>query len=366
LSEALNSNPYYRNDALAAAAWAEITRNAPDPWEMLDDRRVPVGHRRALVALLDLINRYRPAWAFPLPPVAPMAEWADRIMRGESETIIDWQFAIAESLHHTLTKQDQDFGDKLYRFYQKVLVMAPDLIRARVMLLLAQGHPDGRFRILDDIGLLREALADPHMTSSVLYLSGRHPSLAATLSTEFLEVFSSPSSVNLDPHLRFYTAAFPAAEIARRALAWDRANHPACLSWLLVLMADPRYGALRNTLCEQLPTWYRDHPDVRRRYWQLAAQCPELDLVERVGLRLALDDPSFLVYLVRVHVPEALPVLVDHFRRNYPMIVRGDGGLEVVQALDHFRESEIRASGGLTDTEWSTFRDIRARLQQVG
>lgn len=365
-ADALANNPYHRDDTLAAAAWAEITQAAPDPWRLLDDSRVPVGHRRAVVALLDSIIRDMPAWAFPLQPVARLQGWADRIMRGESESIIDWQFAISASMHHAVLKQDAEFGDRLYRFYQKVLVMAPDLIRARVVLLLAQGHPDGRYRILDDIGLLREALVEPHTTSAFLYLAGRHPSLARTFAVELLEVFSSPGSLNLDPHLRFYASAFPVEEITRRALGWDREGQPACRSWLLALMADPRNGALRNALHEELPAWYRDHPAIRTRYWQLAAQCPELDLLSRVSLRVALDDPSFLAYLVRVRVPESLPFLLEQFRHHKTMIVRGDGAMDIVQALGHFLESEIRKpGGGLTDIEWMTYQDVRKRMGPV-
>jgi hypothetical protein len=365
LSEALAVNPYYRNDTLAAAAWAEIAERAQDPWMVVDDRRVPAAHRRAVVSLLDLVSRYRPAWAFPHPPVAPMLEWADRIMRGESEAIMDWQFAVSESLHTAFAEQDRAFGDRLYRFYQKVLVMAPDLIRARIMLLLVRGHPDGSYRIRGDIGLLREALGDPHTTSSVLYLAGRDPGLAKELGEEILHVFSHPGTVNLDPHLTFYTTAFPVEEITRRAIAWDVTIFPAGRIWVLGLMADPRYMALRDALRENLPAWYREFPETRLRYWRLAAQRPELDLFAMIGLDEALSDPSFLAYLARVRVPAALPFLIRSFRQNYQMIIRGDGGWDIVQALGRFKESEIRGFGELTDVEWAAYRGICATLSHI-
>jgi hypothetical protein len=319
-----------------------------------------------VVSLLDLVSRYRPAWAFPHPPVAPLLEWADRVMRGESEAIIDWQFAVSESLHTALAEQDKAFGDRLYRFYHKVLVMAPDLIRARIMLLLVRGHPDGSYRIRGDVGLLREALADPHATSSVLYLAGRDPGLAEELGEEILHVFSHPGPVNLDPHLTFFTAAFPVEEVTRRAMEWDLAAHPSGRGWLLSLMADPRYSALRDALREHMSAWYRDFPATRPRYWQLAAQRPELNLFAMIGLGEALSDPSFLAYLARVRVPAALPFLIRSFRQNYQMIIRGDGGWDIVQALGHFEESEIHGFGELTDVEWATYRDLRMRLRQMG
>jgi hypothetical protein len=131
-------------------------------------------------------------------------------------------------------------------------------------------------------------------------------------------------------------------------------------------MADPRYTALRDALREYLPAWYQDFPETRLRYWQLAAQRPELDLFAMIGLEKALSDPSFLTYLARVRVPAALPFLIRRFRQDYQMIIRGDGGWDIVQALCHFMESEIRGPGGLTDVEWSHFRDLRAHLKQIG
>ena len=366
LSEALAVNPYYRNDALAAAAWAEIAQRAQDPWMVVDDRQVPATQRRAVVSLLDLVSRSRPAWAYPHPPTAPLLEWADRVMRGESEAIIDWQFAVSDALHAAFAEQDKAFGDRLYRFYQKVLVMAPDLIRARIMLLLVRGHPDGDYRIRHDIGLLREALADPNTTSFVLFLAGRDPGLAEALGEEMLSVFSHPGTVNLDPHLTFFRTAYPVEVITRRAIAWDVTTHPAGRVWILGLMADPRYTALRDALREYLPAWYQDFPETRLRYWQLAAQRPELDLLAKVGPEEALSDPSFITYMARVRVSPGLPILVQAFRQHYHMIIRGDGGDDIVQALGHFEESEIRATGGLTDNEWTTYRDIRSGLGHIG